>query len=102
MTGTTTRRRTGTKAATTTANATPAKQQNARVSLGTLFETKNENFHSGPIAPSDGRYANQADFLEMLPEAPTGFAWRLKAFTKETRSGALVTDVVAECEPLQR
>lgn len=96
---TSTTRRASTK--TTTSNATKAKEENMRVSLGTLFETKNPMFYSGPIVGSDGRYANQQQLLDLLPEAPTGCAWRIKAFVKETKKGD-VTDIVAECEPLQR
>jgi hypothetical protein len=91
--------RTRTRTTTTApANATTA-DRGRRVSLGTAFETKNENFFSGPIAPSNGTYANQSELLGLLGPAPEGHAWRIKLFVKEAKGKTLV-DVVAEIEPI--
>jgi hypothetical protein len=101
---TTTRARTTRAAAANTSNATPAAApavKNRRVSLGTLFPTSNDMFMSGPISGPTSQYLNQAEFLGLLGPAPEGFAWRVKAFFKETKAGD-VADVVAELEPLQR
>jgi hypothetical protein len=96
MTTATRRARTSTTPAAREAKASaPA---NPRISLGSLWETKNENFWAGTPKGADARYANQAEFLSLLPAPPEGHSWRLKAFGKETKAG-YVTEVIVEAEP---
>jgi len=93
--------RTRTRATTTApANATKS-DRGRRVSLGTLFDTKNEDFFSGPIAPQKDNYLNQSELLSLLGDAPEGQHWRIKAWVKEAK-GRTVIDVVAELEPIAR
>lgn len=94
-----TRTRTASTAA-ATSNVTQT-ERGRRVSLGTAFETRNENFFSGPISEANGQYANQSELLKLLGPAPEGHAWRVKLFIKEAKGKTLV-DIVAEIEPIQQ
>jgi hypothetical protein len=87
-------------AAKTTATKTTAEVfKGRRISLGSLWETRNEDFFSGVLKPSDGRYSNQQEILDHLPEPTVGTHWVYKAWVKQVpvvQAGETVMKTVIE------
>lgn len=84
-----------------TATAPAPAVQPKRLSCGSLWSTKNPGFLAGNLRPASGQYLNQQAILDLLPPAPEGQAWRLKAYANQSQSESSPDwDVVLELEPI--
>lgn len=74
-----------------------------RISAGSVWSTSNPDFQAGSLRPASGEYRNQQTLLELLPAAPEGYSWRLKAYRNRSKAEhAPEWDICFELEANQR
>lgn len=74
-----------------------------RISAGSLWATSNADFQAGSLKGASGEYRNQQHLLDLLPPAPEGFSWRLKAYRNRSKSDhSPEWDICFELEASQR
>ena len=84
----------------TAASAANAAQVGRRVSLGTAWETPNDNFFAGTLQGASAEYKNQDELLGLIGAPAEGHQWRIKLFVRELKNGKTVVDAVLQEEPM--
>ncbi len=80
--------------------AAASQEVGRRVSLGTAWETANENFFAGLLKEADAEYKNQSELLELVGQPAEGHQWRVKLFVRELKNGKTVIDAVLQEDPI--